>query len=426
MHNFKKQLLTGAIILFSIFAQAQSINTYSPYSRYGIGEIPTRGFAATKAMGGVSQAVRSPFGINYLNPASYTSQDTMSFILDFGVSAGTTMYKSQGLSTTYGSGGLHHFAISFPLTKWWGASLGLVPYSQVGYKIKRYETDPVLLSSIGRIRYNQTGGGGLNQVFLGNAFKPYKNLSVGFNLSYYFGSLDHLSEVVFPANKSEYANSFEKNSIVVNDIALSFGAQYTVYLNEKENTYFIFGATLDNETKIKAKRTSLNKWILGSYTDTIRFEDGFVGNIDFPRNISLGASFTYKDKLFTSIEYSTQNWSNAKFIGESDSLTNSQTFRFGVEYTPNRYDIKSYLKRMSYRFGSHYTDIYIMINGYQIKEYGVSFGLCLPFRNNSRFNLSFELGSRGTTNNNLIKETYGQFNLSFSFYDFWFFKRKYD
>ena len=54
MHNRKKLLITGALILISIFAQAQSINTYSPYSRYGIGQIPTRGFAQTTAIGGVT------------------------------------------------------------------------------------------------------------------------------------------------------------------------------------------------------------------------------------------------------------------------------------------------------------------------------------------------------------------------------------
>ena len=95
MQNIKRTLFTSALIIVSILAQAQSISTYSPYSRYGIGQIPTRGFASTKAMGGVSQAVRNSFGINYLNPASYSAQDTMSFILDFGFETGATTYESK-------------------------------------------------------------------------------------------------------------------------------------------------------------------------------------------------------------------------------------------------------------------------------------------------------------------------------------------
>jgi hypothetical protein len=351
----------------------------------------------------------------------------MSFILDFGFETGGTKYESQGQSVTNGFGGIHHIAISFPVTKWWGASLGLVPYSQVGYQIKHYEVDPIILSSIGRVKYYNKGSGGVNQAFIGNAFKPIENLSIGFNLSYFFGSLDYISEVVFPTNQPNYLNTIEKNSVVVSDIALSFGAQYTAYVNKKENTFFTFGATIDNETKIKAKRKYLAKWERGGYSDTISFTDSSYGNITFPRNISVGAAYNYQNKLFTSIEYSTQDWTNASFLSVNETqLTNSQTYRFGLEYIPSRYDLRSYLKRISYRFGSHYTNSYLKFNDNQVKEFGLSAGMGFPFRNNTRFNVSFEWGKRGTTADGLIKETYGILDLSLTFYDFWFIKRKYN
>ncbi|NVO11367.1 MAG: hypothetical protein HXX16_15505 [Bacteroidales bacterium] len=426
MQNIKKTFLTSALIIVSIFAYAQSVNTYSPYSRYGVGQIPTRGFASTKGMGGISQAVRNPFGINYLNPASYTAQDSMSFILDFGMETGVTKYETLNQSAKNGSGGIHHVAISFPMTKWWGASFGIVPYSHVGYKIKDYETDPILLSSIGRIKYYHSGEGGINQVFLGNAFK-LKNLSVGFNLSYFFGSLDYINEIVYPADKqSYYANFKERNSIVIGDVALSIGAQYTLFINKQDNNYFQFGATLDNESNIRAKRKYFAQSELSGNADTVSFKDSTYGHITFPRNISIGAAYNYKNKIFTSIEYSTQDWSNSAFLGVKQPLSNSQTYRFGVEYTPNRNDLKSYFKRVNYRFGSHYTNSYIKINNNQINEYGVSAGLGFPFRNNTRFNVSFEWGRRGTTNDNLVRETYGLVSFSLTFYDFWFIKRKYN
>ncbi len=426
MQNIKKTFLTSALIIVSIFAYTQSVNTYSPYSRYGVGQIPTRGFASTKAMGGISQTIRNPFGINYLNPASYTAQDSMSFILDFGMETGGTKYETLEQSATNGSGGIHHIAISFPMTKWWGASIGIVPYSHVGYKIKNYETDPILLSSIGRIKYYHSGEGGINQAFIGNAFK-LKNLSVGFNLSYFFGSLDYINEIVYPLDKqSSYANFKEKNSIVIGDVALSVGAQYTLFVNKEDNNYFQFGATLDNESSIRAKRKYFAQSELAGSADTVSFKDSTYGQITFPRNISIGAAYNYKNKIFTSIEYSTQDWSNSMFLGTKQPLSNSQTYRFGVEYTPNRNDLKSYFKRVNYRFGSHYTNSYIKINNDQVNEYGVSAGFGFPFRNNTKFNISFELGQRGTTNNNLVRETYGLFSLSLTFYDFWFIKRKYN
>jgi hypothetical protein len=41
------------------------------------------------------------------------------------------------------------------------------------------------------------------------------------------------------------------------------------------------------------------------------------------------------------------------------------------------------------------------------------------------FNLSFEAGSRGTLNNNLIKENYGKIKLGINLNSSWFQKRKY-
>jgi len=426
MQNFKKSLLISSLVIFSFFAQAQSISTYSPYSRYGVGQIPTHGFAAAKAMGGVSQAVRNPYGINYLNPASYTSQDSMSFILDFGFETGGTKYQSQGQSATSGFGGMHHLAISFPVTKWWGSSIGIAPYSQVGYQIKQYEKDPTILATIGRVKYYHFGDGGINQAYFGNAFKIIKNLSVGINISYFFGSLNYTNKVEFPTTSTKYYNTSEKNSIVVSDVALRFGVQYTKYLNNDKSTFLIFGASLDNETKIRAKRKYYAKWYYGTYSDTIAYKDSSYGNLTFPKNISIGVSYSYKNKLFTSIEYSNQNWENASFFGSKQPLINSNTYRFGVEYTPNRGDLKSYLMRINYRFGMHHTSSYMEFNNHKINEFGLSVGLGFPFRNNTRFNVSYEYLKRGTTNDGLIKETSGIVNLSLTFYDFWFIKRKFN
>ncbi len=58
---------------------------------------------------------------------------------------------------------------------------------------------------------------------------------------------------------------------------------------------------------------------------------------------------------------------------------------------------------------------------------GISFGVGLPVgRMFSNTNLGFEIGKRGTTNNNLIKENFVNFQLSLSLNDRWFEKRKYD
>jgi hypothetical protein len=64
--------------------------------------------------------------------------------------------------------------------------------------------------------------------------------------------------------------------------------------------------------------------------------------------------------------------------------------------------------------------------GTSINAFAVTGGVKFPFkRNPSNLNVGFEIGSRGTLQNNLVKN--GFFNLSFgiNIVENWFFKRRY-
>ena len=426
MRNTKKSLIALFLLISTFSASSQSYTTYSPYSRYGIGEVRTRGYANTLSLGGLSQGIRSGTAINYLNPASYSAQDTMSFIFDFGLEGGGVNYSSANQTNYNTTANIHHIAIQFPLTQKWGASIGIQPFSHVGYRIRHYETNPYLLSSIGAIKYYHLGEGGITQAYLGTAYEVFKNFSAGVNMSYLFGSLDYATDVIFPTS-SPYLSTYRTNSIVVRSLAFSLGAQYTTTFGENNDYRIVFGATLDNETALKAKRATTASWEAGGSSQVFYENEEEKKSIDFPANLTAGLTFTLKNKLMLGADYSTQDWSNALFLGLSDSLSRSQTIRLGIEYTPNRFDLKSYMKRVSYRAGFHASDSYLNLYGNQLKDYGITFGVGLPFRRtNTSFNISFELGTRGTTNDGLIKENYGIINLGVTFYDYWFIKRKYN
>ncbi len=419
------KLLLIATLLFStqtIFSQ--SLTTYSPYSRFGLGEVRNRGYATNKGLGGISQGFRSNKAINFLNPASYSAQDTMSFLFDFGLEAVGVDYRTNEQSNFNSCGNLHHLAIQFPIAKWMGASAGIQPYSNVGYRIKDVEMDPYLLSTIGPIKYNYKGTGGLTQSYFGLAIEPIKGLSVGANMSYFFGSIKHSTQVSFP-NYTPYNNTLRENSVVVRDIALSFGAQWAFSLGAEKEYKFTLGATLDNETALNAHQVTFIRNL--ATNDTIQFQEYDKASIDFPQNISAGLTFGYKNILLAGFDYTMQDWTQAKFLDVSDSLSKSETLRFGIQITPNANDLRSYLKRISYRAGFYHSKTYLQLRDNQINDYGITFGVGLPFRrSNTSFNISAELGRKGTLSNNLIRETYGVINIGFTFYDFWFVKRKYD
>ena len=122
--------------LFFMICHSQSF-TNSPYSRFGLGELQYGGFAHNISMGGINAALQNdstaPFQINTSNPASHASLKLTSF--DFGVKSNFRKLETTDKKNTSNQTALSYMALGFPVTKWWGASFGLLPYSSVGYKI---------------------------------------------------------------------------------------------------------------------------------------------------------------------------------------------------------------------------------------------------------------------------------------------------
>jgi hypothetical protein len=114
-------------------------------------------------------------------------------------------------------------------------------------------------------------------------------------------------------------------------------------------------------------------------------------------------------------------------LGNNDSLANSKSYSGGFEYTPNADALRGYFNHVSYRLGGYYSDTYLRIRGEQLKDYGITFGVGLPFRGSkTAINLGVVIGQRGKLGNNLIKENYGVINLGITLQDYWFHKRQID
>ena len=148
------KLLVAAAVLVpaAVAAQTSSINAFSPYTMYGIGELNTQGTLAMRSMGGVGVAMRNAGVMNLLNPAAYSTAPQKTFLFNFGVE-GQNYYNAQqveGVSkkTAYNTFNFHDIAFQMPLTRGLGLGFSLTPYSSVGYRTKFYhQFDPSDLDS---------------------------------------------------------------------------------------------------------------------------------------------------------------------------------------------------------------------------------------------------------------------------------------
>jgi hypothetical protein len=414
-----------SVLFLSLYCSlsAQTIIT-SPYSRYGIGDLTANANAWNFSMGGTSVAMRSPYHINFLNPASYTAFDSTSFVFEGGIIFNYVTLKTdlQSASRTYASVG--YLTFGFPVTKWWRTTLGLLPYSNVGYNVSTND----ILPQVGSVSRIYSGSGGINRFLWGNGFKLTRNLSIGINASYLFGSIIREAASTFP-DSAFYLNFRQDNNITVSGFYFDYGIQYTAKL--KKDLRLTAGAIFGTNTRVNARTDYFATTYFSSSgtdypKDTIQSESGVHGTITIPFMYGFGLSFEKPDKWLIGADYRWQNWKSYQAFGVNDSLVNSYQVNAGVELVPDISNYTNYLKRVRYRMGLMYNSTYLLLRQKHLNEYAVSLGFGLPIRGmKTGINLSAELGTRGTTQSNLIKETFFNFVVGFSIYERWFVKRKY-
>ncbi len=418
-------LMLLVLLLPSLAVQAQQPLS-SPYSRYGIGELFRLSNNQTMAMGGAGIAFRDAATVNVLNPASYSAFDTTSFVFEGAITTNFQTLKTESLSQKANYSTIKHLLFGFPVTHWWKSSLGLLPYSQVGYKV----SDASVSDSIGRMVRLYEGSGGINQVFLGHAFRFGKSFSAGVNVSYLFGTISRLRALTFP--DSAYMRYFRvKDDISVNDFMFTYGLQYHTTL--RNDLQLAAGAIFSSGRNITAKSSLLSETYLQGSTgiiyvqDTVENSPGIRGEIFLPDAWGTGISVGRTNKWMVQADVRFQDWSRFRIFGEKDSLRNSMDLALGMQYIPDFNSLSAYYRKISYRAGIRYSKTYLQLHSRQLNDLAFTLGFGLPLaRTKSRVHLGFEFGRKGTTSDNLIQENYVLFSLGFSVFETWFYRKKFE
>ena len=141
LRNSLTAIVAGFIAAVCVNAQDGTYGGYTPYSVYGIGEIHNYGSAFNKSMGGVGIATRNRRFVNYMNPASLTARDSLSFMADFGLYGKTAIFNQNGERSINNIMNLEDFVISFPLFRHTAMMVGIAPYSDTGYNFTYIEKE---------------------------------------------------------------------------------------------------------------------------------------------------------------------------------------------------------------------------------------------------------------------------------------------
>lgn len=419
------------------FAQSGANSLYSPYSVFGIGDLYTQGTAYNKTMGGIGIAGRDVRYINYVNPAAIAARDTLSVMFDVSLSEGNKRFEQNNYKSANNTFNLNDIAVSIPIWKSLTATLGITPFSSVGYDYSYYVDDPELIGNTGGVTYTSNGFGSIYQGFFGAAANIGRRFSVGGQLLYYFGNIDKDTKVDF--SLSGYRGISSGYTLQLNSLGGKFGVQYQQPLGDK---YLTLGATYRTSSKLKGYITDYDQASIGSLVDTLynRVDSlAHSGKVKISSELGFGISFRKPDKWSVEVDYLMSNWDNSNMnstTGLSNiandvafSTTRSQSVRAGFEFIPNRNDIRYYLRTCSYRMGGYWKREYYKLDGNTVDAFGVTFGMTLPIVRRDRYNgltLGVDLGQRGSLTGNMTRERYVNFVIGFNIHDLWFIKPRYD
>lgn len=427
--SFIHRVAVTLLLLFSAWTlTAQTDGTYSgfsPYSVFGIGQLHQPGTAWNRSMGGVGIAARSNRYVNILNPASMTARDSLSFMADFGLGGRVSLFSEgskKALNTTFN---IDDFVFSFPLWRHTAGMVGITPVSDVGYNIAYSEMD----ADAGYRTFRTKGNGGIYQVFAVFSGTLWNRLSLGAQASYCFGNINKQATVDF--DTASFRDISTGDSLQVNNFTAKLGLQYEQPLTTGH--YLTFGATYKFATRLNG--TTIHYEERGSYDRVKTTSVLGQSNLSMGDEIGVGISYRNADKILVEVDYTRTDWSKSRMdqvkgfsnVGEvAFAPSVGQSVRAGFAYTPNRNDIRYYMRRCTYRGGIYFDQSYYTAGGKHVNAVGVTFGMTLPvFRWYNGITVGLDIGRRGLSASQ-VKETYFGFNVGFNVFDIWFQKRPYE
>lgn len=434
MGFYKKVLGAGILALVCITPAVAQSGTNSPYSQYGLGLLNEQSSGFNRGMNGLGLAFREHNQVNYINPASYSALDSLTFIFDAGLSGQITNFNENGHKINANNADFEYAVAAFRAFKHVGVSFGIVPFTNVGYNYAI--TD--YLNDDRDVAYTNTysGSGGIHQVYFGAGWEFLKGLSVGANISYLWGDIDRS---VINSYSDGSINTLSKYyTASVKSYKLDVGLQYQLAL-DKKNALAI-GLTYGLGHKLGTDPTCniISTNTMTAVADTASFT---VNNgLEIPTSFGAGVMWNHANKLKLGADFSYQQWGSLQYPVYR-VVNDEPRYELTDDYYKDRYKVtvggefcndemsRRFFDRIRFRAGVSYATSYYKINGLDgPDEISASIGFGIPivnaYNNRSVLNISGQWVHSAA--NGLLTENTFRINIGITFNERWFMKWKVD
>lgn len=445
-----------SILLTALFIPAFSQDN-SPYTRYGLGDLVPSTNINSRGMGGISAGYNDILSINFSNPASYASFQTLKeqlakkmasgrALLDVGINLESrTLSEPNNVEKFTASNFLFsHIQIGVPLRPNWGLSFGLRPVSRISYKIINHERlkDPNTGLPIDSSITQNEGDGGSYLASMGTGFKiklgTNSSIAFGVNGGYLFGKKDYSNRRTILNDSLAYNSGNFQTKTTYGNLYANAGFQYQNWVNK--NLYFTIGVYGNWKQKLNASQDIIRETYFfdessGNVSlDSVYDQKNIKGKIIYPSSYTAGFVIekiptVKKAGWLLGIDFLQSKWNEYRFYGQADpAVKDKWELRVGGQLRP--IPKANYFSNVAYRAGFFLGPDYIYVKN-KLPLLGISLGLGLPVINYNRLsdqatmiNIALEFIKRGN-NNNLLKENLFRLSVGLSLSDIWFIKKKY-
>ena len=387
---------------------AQSIST--PYSIYGIGDIDSKTYGRTSGMAVTGIALSSSTHIINSNPASLTSLEQSFFNASVSTAAKFVTYKGESITagnSTNNDFWIKGFSLATKINKFWATNVGFGQFSNVSYLVSGYRR---VEGSTREYFAGYQGDGGLNEYYWSNGISIGKHFSVGVKSAVIAGPVNQTETIYDDALQSTITTTQRD---YYGNLRFQYGALYKTSLGK--NWDLSIGGRYSTRNKLSSQREIT---VLQDTSTLVK--DRFITENRFwlPQSYAAGIALRHNKKTTFTVDYTQENWADLKVRGTGWKYVDNKRLAAGVEFSNFFKQLKLPVQKNLFQVGAFYNNSYLQVNGKQINAMGVTAGLGGWLSGNLQYNIAGEYGTRGRTDNGLIRENYLQFTFSVSYRDF--------